>query len=87
VFALFRQKVAAKEVEQRRSLLGSGDRSERIRTYNYPENRVTDHRIGLTLTGVADVMAGGAKLHTVVEQLQLRHQMDALERMLRLPGA
>jgi peptide chain release factor 1 len=48
----------AKEAAQRKSLVGSGDRSERIRTYNYPQGRVTDHRIGLTLYKIADIMDG-----------------------------
>lgn len=56
----------------------TGDRSERIRTYNFPENRVTDHRIGVSLTGVAELMAG-AKLAGLLEQLRLRHQVESLE--------
>ena len=50
---------AAKEQsDQRKSLVGSGDRSERIRTYNFPQGRVTDHRINLTLYKLAEVMEG-----------------------------
>jgi peptide chain release factor 1 len=49
---------AAEQAEQRRSQVGSGDRSERIRTYNYPQNRLTDHRIGLTLYKLDRIMEG-----------------------------
>ena len=48
-----------KRADQRKSLVGSGDRSQRIRTYNFPQNRITDHRIGLTLYKLDAVMAGG----------------------------
>ena len=48
----------AERAEERRALIGSGDRNERIRTYNFPQNRVTDHRIGLTLHDLARVMEG-----------------------------
>ena len=44
--------------EARRSMVGSGDRSEKIRTYNFPQNRVTDHRIGMTVHRIAEVMEG-----------------------------
>lgn len=53
-----RAKASAQVAEERRSQVGSGDRSERIRTYNFPQSRVTDHRIGLTLYQLESVMAG-----------------------------
>ena len=54
-----RQSEAANEIaEHRRTLIGSGDRSQRIRTYNYPQARVTDHRIGLTIHKLDAVLAG-----------------------------
>jgi peptide chain release factor 1 len=52
------QKLHEERAEQRRTLIGSGDRSARIRTYNFPQNRVTDHRINLTLYKLDAVMAG-----------------------------
>ena len=53
-----REQELAKRSEQRKTLVGSGDRSQRIRTYNYPENRVTDHRIGLSLYKLDQVLVG-----------------------------
>jgi len=53
-----RSKAMAAESEARRSMVGSGDRSERIRTYNYPQNRITDHRIGVTLYKLDSIMEG-----------------------------
>lgn len=55
---LKRQEQQAKEAAERKSLVGTGDRSERIRTYNYPQGRVTDHRINLTLYKLAQIMEG-----------------------------
>lgn len=60
----------------RRILVGSGDRSERIRTYNFPQGRVTDHRINLTLYRLNDVLQGN--LNLLLEPLAREHQMDLL---------
>ena len=79
---LMDQEVAARnaaQAEQRRSLVGSGDRSERIRTYNFPQGRVTDHRINLTLYKLAEVMEGG--LGAVIDPLQQEHQADLLAQL------
>jgi peptide chain release factor 1 len=68
-----------REVEQARTrklLVGSGDRSERIRTYNYPQGRVTDHRINLTLYKLEDVLQGD--LDAVIEPLANEYQADQL---------
>ena len=67
---------AASHSEQRKSLVGSGDRSERIRTYNYSQGRVTDHRINLTLYKLAEIMEGG--LGEVIQPLVNEHQADQL---------
>jgi len=66
----------AEQADERRSLVGSGDRSERIRTYNYPQGRVTDHRINLTLYKLPEIMEGD--LDTVIEALINEHQADQL---------
>ncbi|ACO80279.1 peptide chain release factor 1 [Azotobacter vinelandii CA] len=62
--------------ETRRLLVGSGDRSERIRTYNFPQGRVTEHRINLTLYALDEVMAGGVE--AVIEPLLSEYQADQL---------
>jgi peptide chain release factor 1 len=77
------QKEQAKRAAERKSLVGSGDRSERIRTYNFPQNRITDHRIGLTIHSLDQVIAGN--LQPVTDALvdydrqQLRDQMGVLD--------
>jgi len=63
----------------RKSAVGSGDRSERIRTYNYPQNRVTDHRIGLTLNKLDRIMNG--ELGDVIDALILFDQTEKLEQL------
>ncbi|MCK0506863.1 peptide chain release factor 1 [Aromatoleum anaerobium] len=66
----------AREAATRKSLVGSGDRSERIRTYNYPQGRVTDHRINLTLYKLDAVMQGD--LDELIDALTREHQADQL---------
>lgn len=66
----------AEEASTRRSLVGSGDRSERIRTYNFPQGRVTDHRINLTLYKLDEMMAGVVDL--IIEPLITEHYADLM---------
>ncbi|PIU45892.1 MAG: peptide chain release factor 1 [Ignavibacteriales bacterium CG07_land_8_20_14_0_80_59_12] len=61
---------------QRRSMVRSGDRSEKIRTYNFPQNRVTDHRIGLTLYNLSGIIDGS--LDSLIEQIRLADRMERL---------
>ncbi|WP_439134361.1 peptide chain release factor 1 [Pseudomaricurvus sp.] len=71
------EEVAAKSIaDERRNLVGSGDRSERIRTYNFPQGRVTDHRINLTLYKLGEVMEGD--LDEVIQPLVNEYQADQL---------
>ena len=69
-------KRAAEEASTRRNLVGSGDRSERIRTYNFPQGRVTDHRINLTLYRLDEVIEGNLGL--LLEPIRQEHQADLL---------
>lgn len=66
----------SKEAEQRKSLVGTGDRSERIRTYNYPQGRITDHRINLTMHKLNYVMDGD--LEELINSLLTEHQAEQL---------
>ncbi|SEA63562.1 bacterial peptide chain release factor 1 (bRF-1) [Thiothrix caldifontis] len=76
IFEGERQKQAAEQAETRKNLVGSGDRSERIRTYNFPQGRVTDHRINLTLYKLDEIMAGS--VDQVIEPLINEYQADQL---------
>lgn len=71
------QKLDSERAENRRSQIGSGDRSEKIRTYNFPQSRVTDHRIGLTLYQLDSVMAG--ELEMVIGPLTTHFRAEALK--------
>ena len=72
-----RAKDQAAQKEARKSLVGSGDRSDKIRTYNYPQNRVTDHRINLTLYSLNKIVAGN--IEEIIEALQLAENMEKLK--------
>jgi peptide chain release factor 1 len=72
-----RQRLDAERAADRKSQVGSGDRSERIRTYNFPQGRVTDHRINLTLYKLDKVITGEA-LDEVIDPLITQHQADLL---------
>jgi len=73
-----RQEEEAKIGSTRRMMIGTGDRSEKIRTYNFPQNRVTDHRIGLTLYRLDEVLDGN--LGELIEQLHLADQAEKLKK-------
>jgi peptide chain release factor 1 len=69
----------AKTAATRKSLIGSGDRSERIRTYNFPQGRVTDHRINLTLYKIDRIMDG--ELDELISALSAEHQAEQLAQL------
>jgi len=78
LFDYEKEKVDSARAEQRRTLIGSGDRSQRIRTYNFPQNRITDHRIGLTIHKLDKVVAG--------EMDELIQELLEFDRQERLAG-
>lgn len=75
----FQQEAQAEYDDARKSAVGTGDRSERIRTYNFPQNRVTDHRIGLTIQKLDQILEG--KLHEVIDALIMEEQARKLEQI------
>jgi len=70
------EKLAQEQADTRRNLLGSGDRSDKIRTYNYPQGRVTDHRINLTIYRLDEVMNG--KIDDLIQPIITEYQADQL---------
>lgn len=76
LLATEQEKQQTAQAETRRSLVGSGDRSERIRTYNFPQGRVTDHRINLTLYKLPDILMG--QLDQIIDPLTQEYQADQL---------
>lgn len=79
VYDKFETEARAEYDANRKSAVGTGDRSERIRTYNYPQNRVTDHRIGLTIQKLDQIMEG--KLDEIIDALILEDQTSKLEHL------
>ncbi|WII37303.1 peptide chain release factor 1 [Paenibacillus thiaminolyticus] len=78
IFDIKRQEEEAKYAGERKSKVGTGDRSERIRTYNFPQSRVTDHRIGLTMHKLDQVMNGD--MEEIIQALTLTEQAELMER-------
>ena len=70
-------KKQAEDAARRKSMVSSGDRSAKIRTYNYPQGRVTEHRIGLTLYDLGNVMNGD--IHKIIEELKLTENAEKLK--------
>ena len=83
LFELERERLASERAGARKSMVGSGDRSERIRTYNFPQGRVTDHRINLTLHKLPEILEGPA----LGELLNALISEDEAERLAGLEEA
>ncbi|SDM52702.1 peptide chain release factor 1 [Sediminibacillus halophilus] len=79
IYDKFQQEAQAEYDETRKSAVGSGDRSERIRTYNFPQNRVTDHRIGLTIQKLDQILEG--KVGEIIDALLMEEQTKKLEQI------
>ena len=77
LFDMERQRAAQERADDRKGQVGSGDRSERIRTYNFPQGRVTDHRINLTLYSLNKVMEG--HLEEIIESLQVAENTEKMQ--------
>ncbi|RAS73049.1 peptide chain release factor 1 [Priestia endophytica] len=77
IYDKFQREAQAEYDQNRKQAVGSGDRSERIRTYNFPQNRVTDHRIGLTIQKLDQILQG--KLDEVIEALIMENQAQRME--------
>ena len=75
--AIEEEKARKEASDKRLSQIGTGDRSERIRTYNFPQTRITDHRIGLTLHNLGEVMSG--HFETLIDPLNAHYQAEALK--------
>ena len=73
------QKRLEEDAKRRKSMVSSGDRSAKIRTYNYPQGRVTDHRIGLTLYNLADIMGGD--IQKIIDELTIAENAEKLKEM------
>jgi len=84
LYEIAQQEQMAKLSAERRSMVGSGDRSEKIRTYNFPQSRVTDHRIGLTVHRLQEILDG--ELDLLLDPLTAQFQAERLERELAANG-
>eukprot|EP00798_Chlamydomonas_sp_ICE-L_P017166 gene17166-23482_t len=79
------QKQDAAVASERKSSIGSGDRNERIRTYNFPNDRLTDHRLGHTVFGMQEVLTSGVasgQLDEIIDALAMSEQERAMEQMM-----
>ena len=78
LYELERRRLHDTRADLRKSLVGSGDRSERVRTYNYKEGRVKDHRVNVQINDLSGMMDGGESLGEMIEALRLEERRRAL---------
>ena len=79
LYDLYRSQAESEYAQNRRQLVGSGERNERIRTYNFPQGRVTDHRIGLTLYKIDAIVDGD--LNEIIDALTMEDQSQKLKEL------
>lgn len=79
IYDMYQQEAQAEYDQTRKSAVGTGDRSERIRTYNFPQNRVTDHRIGLTIQKLDQILEG--KLSEIIDALIMEEQTSRMDQI------
>ncbi|XP_065071971.1 peptide chain release factor 1-like [Rhopilema esculentum] len=84
LYDIERQKADKLRKETRKLQIGSGDRSERIRTYNFLQDRITDHRVGVSLHGVQEFLQGGEKLLSLIEELRTTEKVLAFNKLVNL---
>lgn len=80
IYEMEEEKLRKEREEERKSQISTGDRSAKIRTYNYPQSRVTDHRINLTLYNLEDIMKG--EVDEVIEALRVQDNLDKLNAIM-----
>lgn len=80
-----RQEAESAQRKERKEQIGSGERHERIRTYHFLQDRVTDHRLGVTIHGTEDFLQGGEELESLVQQLQAAAEAKAISKLLSGP--
>lgn len=87
LYDMQRRQLDSERSVARRKQIGSGERSEKIRTYNFPQGRVTDHRIGMTEHGAELFLEGEDKLNHMIMALQSQHEAEALQELTSQYGS
>ncbi|XP_031554279.1 uncharacterized protein LOC116291266 isoform X2 [Actinia tenebrosa] len=82
LYDIQRQQAVSEQDQTRRSQIGTAERSEKIRTYNFPQDRVTDHRMGLSLHGVKEFLKGEDKLEDMINALRTQSESEAMQNLL-----
>lgn len=82
VFDYERRKKEAERSEMRSQAQGTGDRSDKIRTYNFPQDRVTDHRVSMSISGISRILNGEEAIKSLIEELMFADEKERINRFL-----